>query len=67
MDFSLTPEQEAFLATVRAVRARARRAGRGRASTRLATFPRELVSEAAALGLLGVTIPADSAAPAAIT
>jgi butyryl-CoA dehydrogenase len=56
MDFSLSAEQEAFVARARAF-ARERVAPRAAAIDAEAAFPRDLVQEAAALGLLGVTIP----------
>lgn len=56
MNFSLSPEQEAFLAGVRAF-ARERVAPAAAHIDEADAFPRELVTEAARLGLLGVTIP----------
>jgi butyryl-CoA dehydrogenase len=55
VDFALTPEQDAFVARARAF-ARERVAPRAAAIDAAAAFPRDLVAEAAALGLLGVTI-----------
>ncbi len=57
MDFSLSAEQDAFLAEVRAF-ARDRVAPAAARIDDTAAFPQELVAEAAALGLMGVTIPA---------
>ncbi len=57
MDFSLTPEQEAFLARVDAF-AEDRVAPRAADLDATDAFPRDLIAEAAALGLAGVTIPA---------
>ena len=59
MDFSLSPEQETFLASVRAF-ARERVAPAAAHIDESGDYPRELVTEAAALGLMGVTIPAES-------
>jgi butyryl-CoA dehydrogenase len=56
MDFSLSPEQEAFLAKVRAF-ARERVAPAAAQIDESGGYPRELVTAAAALGLMGVTIP----------
>ena len=58
MDFSLSPEQETFLATVRTF-ARERVAPAAAGIDASGVFPRDLVTEAAGLGLLGVTIPAE--------
>jgi len=59
MDFSLSPEQESFLATVRAF-ARDRVAPAASRIDETAEYPRSLVAEAAALGLMGVVIPKDA-------
>ncbi len=59
MDFSLSPEQEAFLGDVRAF-ARDRVAPAAARIDETEEYPRELVAEAAALGLMGVTIPRDA-------
>jgi butyryl-CoA dehydrogenase len=56
MEFSLSEEQEAFLKPVRAF-ARDRVAPRAAEIDVTGTFPRDLVREAAALGLTGVTLP----------
>jgi butyryl-CoA dehydrogenase len=56
MDFSLTPEHEAYLAAVRAF-ARERVAPAAAGIDETGTFPRALIAEAAALGLMGVTMP----------
>jgi alkylation response protein AidB-like acyl-CoA dehydrogenase len=56
MDFSLSAEQETFLARVREF-ATTRVAPQAAAIDADGMFPRALVSEAAELGLLGVTIP----------
>lgn len=56
MDFSLTPDQEAYLASVHAF-ARDRVAPAAARIDETAEYPRALVAEAAALGLMGVTIP----------
>ena len=56
MNFSLTPEQEAYLARVSAF-ARDRVAPQAARIDETAEFPRALVTEAAALGLMGVTVP----------
>ncbi len=56
MDFSLSPDQEAYLARVRAF-AGDRVAPAAAKIDETAEYPRALVAEAAALGLLGVTIP----------
>ena len=56
MDFSLSAEQEAFLATVRAF-ARERVAPAAHEIDDSGAYPRELVAEASTLGLMGVTIP----------
>ena len=59
MDFSLQADQEAFVARARAF-ARDRVAAGGRRSIDEAgEYPRALVAEAAALGLMGVTIPVE--------
>jgi alkylation response protein AidB-like acyl-CoA dehydrogenase len=55
VNFALTAEQEAFVAEARAF-AHDRVAPRAAAIDAEAAFPRDLVREAAALGLLGVTI-----------
>ena len=59
MDFSLSPEQETFLASVRAF-ARERVAPAAAHIDESGDYPRELVTEAARLGLMGVTIPTES-------
>ncbi|HET9372494.1 MAG TPA: acyl-CoA dehydrogenase family protein [Vicinamibacterales bacterium] len=56
MDFSLTADQEAFVAKVKAFAAD-RVAPQAAAIDADGRFPRTLVGEAAALGLTGVTIP----------
>ena len=56
MDFSLSPDQEAFVERARAF-ARERVAPQAADIDRTAAYPRELVREAAGLGLLGATIP----------
>jgi alkylation response protein AidB-like acyl-CoA dehydrogenase len=56
MDFALSPEQESFVARVRAF-ARDRVAPQAAAIDAGGAFPRELVREAGRLGLMGVTIP----------
>ena len=56
MDFSLSPEQEAFIARARAF-AGERVAPQAAEIDRTAAYPRELVTEAAALGLVAATIP----------
>jgi butyryl-CoA dehydrogenase len=56
MDFSLTSDQEAFVAKVKAFAAD-RVAPQAAAIDADGRFPRALVAEAAALGLMGVTIP----------
>jgi butyryl-CoA dehydrogenase len=56
MDFALSAEQEAFVATARAF-ARDRVAPAAAAIDESGEYPRALVAEAAALGLMGVTIP----------
>jgi alkylation response protein AidB-like acyl-CoA dehydrogenase len=58
MDFALSPEQESFVARVRAF-ARDRVAPQAAAIDAGGAFPRELVREAGRLGLMGVTIPPD--------
>ena len=55
MDFSLTPDQESYLAKVNAF-ARDRVAPAAARIDESAEYPRALVAEAAALGLMGVTI-----------
>jgi alkylation response protein AidB-like acyl-CoA dehydrogenase len=57
MDFSLSDETRAFVATARQF-AESRVAPRAADIDASGVFPRDLVAEAAALGLLGVTIPA---------
>jgi butyryl-CoA dehydrogenase len=57
MDFSLTPEQEAYLASIRRF-AEERVAPAAAQVDESAEYPRALLEEAAALGLMGVTIPA---------
>lgn len=56
MDFSLSSDQEAYVAAVRAF-ARDRVAPRAAEIDATALYPRDLVTEAARLGLMGVTIP----------
>ena len=56
MDFSLSAEQQAFVASVKSF-ARGRVAPQAAAIDADGRFPRALVAEAAALGLMGVTIP----------
>jgi len=56
MDFALSAEQDAFLADVRAF-ARDRVAPAAASIDESGEYPRALVAEAAALGLMGVTIP----------
>ena len=59
MDFSHSPDHDAFLATVRAfVADRVSPAAAGIDET--AEFPRALVKEAGTLGLMGVTVPRES-------
>ena len=57
MTFSFTPEQTAFLETIRRFAAD-RVAPRAAELDQTGVFPRDLVREAASLGLAGVTIPA---------
>ncbi|HXT70895.1 MAG TPA: acyl-CoA dehydrogenase family protein [Vicinamibacterales bacterium] len=57
MDFSLSAEQETFLAAVKAF-ARDCVAPAAARIDETGEYPRELVAEAAALGLMGVTVPA---------
>lgn len=57
MTFSFTPEQQAFLDTIRQF-AVDRVAPRAAELDQTGAYPRDLVREAAALGLAGVTIPA---------
>ena len=57
MDLSLTPDQQTFLDAVGRF-ARERVAPAAEAIDESASFPRELVRDAAGLGLMGVTIPA---------
>lgn len=57
MDFSLSPEHDAFLATVRAF-ARDRVAPAAAKVDESGEFPRALIAEAGAIGLMGMTIPA---------
>src|SRR5512144_1381587 len=59
MNFSLSPEQESYLAKVTAF-ARERVAPAAARIDESAEYPRALVSEAAALGLMGATIPRES-------
>jgi butyryl-CoA dehydrogenase len=59
MDFSLNAEQEAFLAAVREF-ARGCVAAEASKIDETAEYPRKLVADAAALGLMGVTIPKES-------
>jgi len=56
MDFALSAEQDAFVAAARAF-ARERVAPAAAAIDESGEYPRALVAEAAALGLMGVTIP----------
>lgn len=56
MDFSLSPEHESYLAAVRAF-ARDRVAPLAARIDETGEYPRALVAEAAALGLMGVTLP----------
>ena len=56
MNFALTAGQESFVERVRAF-ARERVAPRAAEIDRSGAFPRDLVAEAAAIGLMGVTIP----------
>ena len=56
MDFALTPEQTAYVDAVRKF-AEAGVASRAADIDASGVFPRDLVSEAAKLGLMGVTIP----------
>src|SRR5262245_8096733 len=56
MDFSLSPDQEAYLASVSTF-ARERVAPAAARIDESAEYPRGLVKEAAALGLMGATIP----------
>jgi butyryl-CoA dehydrogenase len=58
VDFALTPEQETFLARVREF-ARTVVTPVAAEIDETAAFPREIVSAAARLGLLGVTIPTE--------
>ena len=58
MDFALSPEQDQFVAAVRAF-ARDRVAPAAAGIDASGDFPRGLVSEAAALGLAGITVPRD--------
>jgi alkylation response protein AidB-like acyl-CoA dehydrogenase len=55
MDFSLTPDQQSFLASVRDF-AQSRVAPAAAAIDASGEFPRALVAEAAALGLMGMTV-----------
>ncbi|HKW00900.1 MAG TPA: acyl-CoA dehydrogenase family protein [Vicinamibacterales bacterium] len=56
MEFALTPDQQTYVDGVRAF-ARDRVAPRAADIDASAAFPRDLVTEAARLGLMGVTIP----------
>jgi len=58
MNFALTEAQDAFVARVRAF-AKERVAPEAAAIDVAGAFPRQLVGDAAALGLLGVTIPTE--------
>jgi alkylation response protein AidB-like acyl-CoA dehydrogenase len=58
MDFSLSPDQDTFVAAVRAF-ARERVAPAAAAIDASGEFPRALVAEAAALGLMGITVPGE--------
>ncbi len=57
MEFSVSPEQQEFVDRVRAF-ARDRVAPEAAAIDESGAYPRALVAEAAAMGLMGVTIPA---------
>ncbi|HEX7780413.1 MAG TPA: acyl-CoA dehydrogenase family protein, partial [Vicinamibacterales bacterium] len=57
MDFALSPDQESFVAEVRAF-ARDHVAPRAAAIDAGGAFPRELVRDAGRLGLMGMTVPA---------
>ena len=59
MDFSLSPDQESFLAAVRTF-ANERVAPAAARIDETGQYPRALVAEAAALGLTGVVIPKDA-------
>jgi alkylation response protein AidB-like acyl-CoA dehydrogenase len=59
MNFSLTSDQEAFLASVRAF-ARERVKPAAARIDETAEYPRALIAEAAALGLMGVTMPTEA-------
>jgi alkylation response protein AidB-like acyl-CoA dehydrogenase len=56
MDFSLSTDQEAFVASARAF-GRDRVGPRASEIDRTGIYPRALVTEAGALGLLAVTLP----------
>jgi butyryl-CoA dehydrogenase len=58
VDFALTPEQAAYVDSVRTF-AEARVASRAADIDASGVFPRDLVAEAAKLGLMGVTIPSE--------
>jgi butyryl-CoA dehydrogenase len=58
VNFSISPDQEVFVARVRAF-ARDRVAPQAAGIDATGVFPHALVKEAAALGLMGVTIPAE--------
>jgi alkylation response protein AidB-like acyl-CoA dehydrogenase len=58
VNFALSPDQESFIARARAF-ARDRVAPQAAAIDQAGSFPRALVAEAAALGLMGVTISAE--------
>jgi alkylation response protein AidB-like acyl-CoA dehydrogenase len=58
VDFALTPEQAAYVDAARTF-AESRVASRAADIDASGVFPRDLVSEAAKLGLMGVTIPAE--------
>jgi len=59
MDFSLSPAHETYLASVRAF-AQERVAPEAARIDETGEFPRALLAEAAALGLMGVTIPREA-------
>jgi alkylation response protein AidB-like acyl-CoA dehydrogenase len=56
MDFALSPDQARFVSDVSDF-ARARVAPRAAEIDRTGAYPRDLLAEAAALGLLGITVP----------
>jgi butyryl-CoA dehydrogenase len=59
VDFSLSPEHDAYLERVRAF-ARDRVAPAAAKIDETGTYPRALITEAAALGLMGVTMPTEA-------